>query len=280
VEGDVIGSSSASRARVLAACALWLAFVGGSVAPAQRPLRDTTQAARERPGAPRISTTEAQLLATLHQPGAAEHWVITLQHFSTWTYGSNFFFLDASAPPKLQFFRNGLGLYLEYAPVVSLSRLTRAHVGVGRLADVGGTLQLNGGHTPAGFEIPRVFLEGVDLAWTVPGVPVFNTQLMARQERTYDPSWQFTWIYAAPFAIGRTRWLVQGFMDVWRRARSGAPTSTVVLAQPQILLHLASSKDGGGLDLGVELEPSHDYPVRAVHQGWQVAYSPMLRWVF
>ncbi|MFL5574780.1 MAG: hypothetical protein ACJ79S_02270 [Gemmatimonadaceae bacterium] len=253
--------------------------MASSIAPAQQPTRDTTRVEPAEPaGPPRISTTEAQLLATLDQSGVGNHWVITFQHFSTWAFGSNFFFLDASAPPKLQFFSDGLGLYLEYAPVVSLSRLTRTRVGGGPVSDVGVTLQINGGHTPAGFEIQRVFLEGVDVAWTVPGFPVFDTQFLARQERTYRPSAQFTWIYAAPFAIGRTRWLVQGFLDVWRRSQRGAPTSTVVLGQPQLLVRLGGRN--GELDVGVELEPSHDYPTRAVHAGWQLAYSPMLRWVF
>jgi hypothetical protein len=252
------------RGRLSAACAVSCVLAAAGVARAQ----------------PRISTTEAQLLATFNQAGAGNHWVITLQHFSTWSRGSNFFFLDASAPPGLQFYRDGLGLYLEYAPVVSLSRLTGARVGRGRLTDVGATLQINGGFTPGGFEIPRVFLEGVDLAWNVPGILLFDTQLLARQERTYHPSWQVTLIYTAPFRVGRAPVLVQGFVDVWRRSQSGAPTSTVLLAQPQILAHLAGGDGDGELQIGVELEPSHDFPTRAVHAGWRLAYSPMLRWVF
>jgi hypothetical protein len=228
----------------------------------------------------RISVTEAQLLATLNQAGGGNHWVVTLQHFSSWSYGSNFFFIDVSAPPGMQFYRDGLGLYLEYSPVASLSRLTGARVAAGPVTDVGVTLQINGGHTPDGFEIPRVFLEGVDLAWSIPGIPVFDTQLLARQERTYAPSWQFTAIYAAPFMVGRTRGLVQGFVDVWRRTQAGVPASTVVLAQPQVLVHLIGGSGAEELQLGVELEPSHDYPTRAVHSGWRLAYSPMLRWVF
>ena len=45
------------------------------------------------------------------------------------------------------------------------------------LRDVGLTLQVNGGFTPAGFPIDRVFLEGAELAWSVPRFAVFNTQL-------------------------------------------------------------------------------------------------------
>jgi hypothetical protein len=252
-----------------------LVAIGGR-APAQEP---TPSPAARSPAPPPVSTTDVQLLATLDQPGGRDHWVVTLQHFSSWRYGTNFFFVDASAP-DMHFFADGLGLYLEYAPVVSLSRVAGARVGGGPLADVGATVQINGGSTPGGFEIPRVFLEGVELAWSVPGFRAFATQLLARQERRIRPSGQLTWVYTLPFVVGPTQWVVQGFVDVWRRSQRGAPTSTVLLAQPQLLVRVAGGGGGSELQLGVELEPSHDFPSRAVHEGWRVAYSPMVRWVF
>ena len=259
--------------RVLASFAVAGSLLSGGAAVAQQPSPGAP------PAAPRISTTELQLLATLHQPWAGDHWVATLQHFSTFRYGSNFFFLDASATRDMRFFRD-VGLYLEYAPVLSLSRLTSRRVGAGPLADVGATLQVNTGRTPEGFEIPRVFLEGADLAWRVPGFAVFETQLLGRQERYYRPSAQLTWVYTVPFAAGGARGVVQGFLDVWRRTQAGTPSSTVLLAQPQLLLHLAGGGRDSELQLGVELEPSHDFPARAVHPGWNVSWSPMVRWVF
>ena len=34
------------------------------------------------------------------------------------------------------------------------------------------------------------------------------------------------------------------------------------------------------LQVGVELEPSHDFPARAVRPGWNLGVSPVVRWVF
>jgi hypothetical protein len=206
--------------------------------------------------------------------------VITFQHFSTWKYGSNFFFLDLSGGDHLDFFRREVGLYLEYAPVISLQKLAGLSLGTGQpLSDIGPTAQINTGRTPKGFEINRVFLEGVDLAWKVPGFVAFDTQLLARQEKDYGSSWQLTWVYEAPFTLGSTRWRFRGFLDLWRRrgvASRGTRSSTVLLAQPQLLVDLGTRR----LQLGVELEPSHAFPLVEVHPGWGLAVSPMLRWEF
>lgn len=203
-------------------------------------------------------------------------------HPETWRYGSNFFFADVSGGPDLEAFREQLGVYLEYAPVVSLGRLGVVTPGAGSvLRDVGVTAQLNGGWTAGGFPIDRVFLQGAELAWNVPRFAVFNTQLLARQEENFDPSWQLTWVYTLPFSVAGADGQVTGFLDLWRRTGSQTEPSTVLLAQPQVLVNLGTPEPGAGLlQLGVELEPSHHFPARAVRPGWNFAVSPMLRWVF
>lgn len=236
-------------------------------------------AAAAQQGPPRISVTEGHLLAYFNESDASPSLVGTLQHFSTWRYGSNFFFADVSGGPDLEVAETDLGVYLEYAPVLSLSRVGVLS-GAGPLRDVGLTAQLNGGWTPGGFPIDRVFLEGVELAWSVPGFAVFNTQLLARQERGYHGSWQGTWVYEVPFRLGSAVGQVGGFMDVWRRTGGGEP-STVLLAQPQVLVTLGTPEPGQSfLQLGVELEPSHDFPARELRPGWNLGVSPVVRWVF
>lgn len=230
-------------------------------------------------GPPRISVTEGHLLAYFNESESSPSLVGTLQHFSTWRYGSNFFFADVSGGPDLEVTDTDLGIYLEYSPVLSLGRLGMP-VARGPLRDVGVTLQLNGGWTPDRFPINRVFLEGVELAWSVPGFAVFNTQLLARQERGYHGSWQGTWVYDLPFRVGPAAGQIAGFMDVWRRT-GGGDASTVLVAQPQVLVTLGSPDPGESfLQVGVELEPSHDFPARAVRPGWNIAVSPVVRWVF
>lgn len=231
---------------------------------------------------PRISVTDAHLLVTAGAPGVDDpYWVLTLQHFSTWRYGSNFFFVDLVDSPGLAFFQGEPGLYLEYAPVFSLGGLGVLRMpDDGVLRDVGVTGQINAGWTVGSdvgaFPIDRVFLEGIELAWSVPRFAVFNTQLLARQERGHDPGWQFTWVYTLPFSIGRANGALTGFFDLWSRAGGpGDDAYLVVVAQPQLLLHLYDN-----LQIGLELEPSHNFPNRFVSTGWNVAVSPMLRWVF
>lgn len=239
-------------------------------------------ASQEGGGPPKISVTEAQLMTTFNEDQGSPYLVGTLQHFSTWRFGSNFFFADVSSGPDLELFNEQLGIYLEYAPVFSLSQLGILPLAPGgALRDVGVTAQINGGWTANGFPIDRVFLEGVELAWSVPGFAVFNTQLLARQEEGYRGSWQGTWVYTLPFAVGGASGEVTGFLDVWRRSRAGEAASTVLLAQPQLLVNVGSPDPGESrLQLGVELEPSHDFPARAVRPGWNFAVSPMVRWIF
>ena len=232
--------------------------------------------------APLFSVTEAHALATTNAPGDPDaYWVLTLQHFSTWKYGSNFFFVDLADSPGLDFFEGEPGLYLEYAPVLSLGRLgvLRPPAG-GLLRDVGLTAQVNAGWTPGSeagtFPINRVFLEGVEVAWGVPGFAAFNTQLLARQEEGYDAGWQLTLVYTVPFSIGQVDGVVNGFLDLWNRSGGeGEDDYLVLLAQPQLLVNL-----GPKVQVGVEVEPSRHFPNAFVSDGWNVALSPMVRWEF
>ena len=230
-------------------------------------------------GPPRISVTEGHLLAYFNESDDSPQLVGTLQHFSTFRYGSNFFFADISGGADLAVSDTDLGVYLEYAPVLSLGKLGVVAPG-GPIRDLGLTVQVNGGFTPGGIAIDRVFLEGAEIAWEVPRFAVFSTQLLARQERHYDPSWQFTWVYDIPFRVGPASGQLAGFMDVWRRTGQG-DASTVVLAQPQLMVNLGTPEPGQSfVQVGVEFEPSHDFPVAAARPGWNFAVSPVLRWVF
>jgi hypothetical protein len=243
-------------------------------------LAGTAEPANAQVDAPRLSVTEGVLLAYFSEAEDSPTLVGTLQHFSVWRYGSNFFFADLSGGPELEVTDTQLGVYVEYSPVFSLSRLGLIGSLGGPLRDVGFTAQVNGGWTPGGIGIGRVFLEGVELAWSVPAFAVFNTQLLARQERGYHPSWQATWVYDVPFRLGAAAGELSGFMDVWRRTGNG-PASMVMLAQPQVRVTLGSPEPGDSfLQVGIEFEPSHDFPAQGVRGGWNFAASPMVRWVF
>jgi hypothetical protein len=233
--------------------------------------------------ASRFAVTDAQLLMTFGPPGEHEaRWTATLQHFSTWRHGSNFFFLDLTDGPGLDFYEGRPGLYLEYSPVLSLGSLGVPLPSLGgALRDVGVTAQVNAGWTPDPFPIDRVILEGIELAWSVPGFAVFNSQLLARQERGFDPAWQLTLAYNLPVTAGPLHGAVSGFADLWRRDSDPVGGYNVLLAQPQILATLGSTAPGEShLELGAELQPSYNFPAPGLSDGWHLAVSPMLRWVF
>src|SRR5690625_7900901 len=73
---------------------------------------------------PRISVTDAHFLMTAGAPGADDpYWVLTLQHFSTWRYWCNFFFVALVDSPGPGVIQRQPGLYLDYPPVFRLTGL-------------------------------------------------------------------------------------------------------------------------------------------------------------
>jgi hypothetical protein len=206
--------------------------------------------------------------------------ILTFQHFSTWELGYNFFFLDIESQPAWHFLDENFGLYFEYAPTLSFNKLgLTALARDGIINDLSLTLQLNLGYTVGGFEINRVFLEGIVLNWGVPGAPVFETHLLARQEHNYGLTWQFTFVWLVPLPFGEFR----GFMDIWQTREDedtpGTEDKLVLLSQPQLIIELASH-----LYAGAELELRHDFPGKfAYDEGqstWDFRVGPMLLFNF
>lgn len=232
-----------------------------------------------------FSDTELQLLGMfgpvrLVDDATDGAFIFTVQHFSTWELGYNFFFLDIESQPPWHFYDERFGLYFEYAPTLSLNKLGLTSLTNDDLInDLSLTVQLNLGYAVGGFEINRVFLEGVVLNWSVPGAPVFETHFLARQEHHYGVTWQFTFAWLIPFSLGEFR----GFMDVWQTRRDGAEPGTedklVLLAQPQLLFNL-----GKHLQAGAELELRHDFPGEFAYvdesSTWDFRVGPMLLFNF
>ena len=74
-----------------------------------------------------FSQTELQIHADLdRQPVDSAIWTATLEHFSEWSYGDNFFFLDIEGKEDLE--TEAETLYFEYAPRVSLDRVFKKEI--------------------------------------------------------------------------------------------------------------------------------------------------------
>jgi len=232
-----------------------------------------------------FSDTELQLLgmfgpARLVDDPTDGAFILTFQHFSTWELGYNYFFLDVESQPPWHFYDEAFGLYFEYSPTLSLNKLGLTSLTSDDIInDLSLTVQLNLGYAPGGFEINRVFLEGVVLNWSVPGAPVFETHFLAREEHNYGVTWQFTFVWLVPFSIGEFR----GFMDIWQTRQNddepGTEDKLTLLTQPQLLFNL-----GKQFQAGVELELRHDFPSKALYANesstWDFRVGPMLLFNF
>lgn len=158
---------------------------------------------------------------------AAERTTATFEHFSTWAYGDNFFFVDTI------FARDGdrdVLLYAEYYPRFSLSRSTGRDLSAGPLSDVSLALGVN-----AGSDDFRVFLGGLGFNFAVPGFEVFQIDTYAYDQRGSPTTYQVTWTWDTRFDVTeRLRLRFRGFVDyIGERDDAG---EAQIVAQPQLLV--------------------------------------------
>ncbi|MBF6058503.1 MULTISPECIES: outer membrane protein OmpK [Thiomicrorhabdus] len=165
-------------------------------------------------------------------PGNTEYdqTIVTLEHADGWKYGDNFFFFDVSEPnnPNTSF-------YGEFSPRLSLSKISGKDLSFGIVKDVSlaATWEF-GGVTNA-----KLFGFGFDL--DIPGVPVAKVNVYNRfGESQFAPGEvssapQVTLVWMAPFSIGYSNWIFEGFLDyAWAEKEVGKEDN--IVAQPRLLM--------------------------------------------
>lgn len=211
-----------------------------------------------------FATTNVQGLEgwSFHDPTAGGNDVkggrmstITLNHFSTWTYGDNFAFVDLYRGD----FRDGTEshVYAEWHPRLFLNRLLGRKPCIPIFRDFGLAGEVNQGQ---GF---YAYLAGVggDFALPFPGTVSLNVyyryasiQIPVGDVR--DHTWQVSPSWVIPFKTGSVGWLFTGFVDVnGTRGTSGKRNSGVeVMAQPELMLDVLALAGGpeNKVLLGVE----------------------------
>lgn len=236
-----------------------------------------------------FSATELQLLAafgpnklaTDDDPG---NFIATFDHFSTWSHGSNYFFFDVSGGDDFDPYNEDITYYMEYNPTLSLFKTFGGSGGDGIIRDVSLSGGFNSGRG-VGFEIDRVWLEGIAVDWNIPGFAVLSTHVYARQEKRYAASWQATTVWNVPFTISSTNWNFRGFFDVWQRRKDEAGTedAMVFITQPQLLIAL-DMFGMKGVKLGVEEQISYNFPAKSAYSGednaWDFYTAPMVVFAF
>lgn len=134
--------------------------------------------------------------------------LITLEHVDGWKYGSNFFFIDVTEPNNAN-----SEFYGEFSPGLSFSKMTGADLSFGILKDVSieTTWELG--------SVSNAKLFGLGFAFDIPHVPVFKMNVYQRfSESTFYPGEtgsapQVTFVWFAPFSLGPTNWVFEGFFD-------------------------------------------------------------------
>ncbi|MBI5177797.1 MAG: hypothetical protein HZA04_00880 [Nitrospinae bacterium] len=175
--------------------------------------------------------------------------IVTLEHFGTWEYGDNFFFVDMVSGRLADFNGNDAHtrsrLYLEWGPRISLSKVSGTPVAFGPVRDVLLAAQVN--RDGEGYNV-EMFGLGVDLA--LPAFSQFSVNLYSRKDNLNSRTYQVTASWGLPFTALSAPFLFEGYIDVAGTDNNGEDINT----QPRLFVDLSklAGKQKSALLAGVE----------------------------
>jgi nucleoside-specific outer membrane channel protein Tsx len=198
--------------------------------------------------------------------GAPDRDILRLEHADAWKYGDNYFFVDLidSGDDDTTF-------YAEFAPRVSLGKISGHDLGFGPVTDI-----LLAGGINAGEDF-RAYLYGLGVDLKLPGFGYFQLNAYARDDKNLPgSSWQLTPVWLYPFTIGGLKFEFQGFIDF---IGGEGPTKFNYVAAPRLWLDLGALWGAPGrLQMGFEyLYWENKYGVDGVNES---VFQPALRWTF
>ncbi|MDX8409332.1 MAG: outer membrane protein OmpK [Mariprofundales bacterium] len=201
-----------------------------------------------------FSSTNVQLLggSNFHDPFFGYNTVdgrmttLTLEHFGTWAYGDNFFFVDLLSGTFVDFAGKRSGkttrVYGEWHSRLSLSRLSGHDLGIALIKDwfIAGQINRDG----EGFKANMVGL-GTNL--DIPGFQFLELDAYVRKDNFNRRTWQLSTAWSLP--LYRDLLTLDGYVDVNGTNNNG----TEINGQPQLLLDVGQVFGvKGGLQAGVE----------------------------
>ncbi|MEH6651342.1 MAG: outer membrane protein OmpK [Motiliproteus sp.] len=128
--------------------------------------------------------------------------VVTIEHASGHSWGDNFLFIDRTMPSK-----GDSSFYGELSPRLSIGKVSDSDLSFGPMTDllVATTWEMGDGFDN--------YLYGIGTALSVPGFRYFNVNLYkANNDLSLDDE-QLTLNWGAPFNIGSSEFLIDGFLD-------------------------------------------------------------------
>jgi len=165
---------------------------------------------------------------------------ITFEHFGTWDYGNNFFFIDLTQAN----FNSGSTqhAYMEWTPALQLSKLTSTPIKYGIIKDVRIAAQLNQG------ENFKALMGGLGVELEVSSFNFITLDAYLRKDNFNKLNYQTTLVWKADYQLG-SRWTFEGFLDWY-----GVDDGTIIISQPRLLLDGSFLKPAlKNIQIGVEL---------------------------
>lgn len=132
---------------------------------------------------------------------------VTFENVTAHDWGGTFLFVDSN---------HGRGsadgdddLYGEFSPALSLSWLSGVDLQRGPMKDISlaGTYEFGGGTDATNI------LTGINFAWDVPGTQYFNSTFYYVNNSEIADDLQLTLTWGAPFELGASRFLFDGYID-------------------------------------------------------------------
>ncbi len=151
---------------------------------------------------------------------------LTLENSLAWAYGDSFFFMDMASGRFAEGQGTDYTLYAEWAPRLSLSKITGAEIVAGPLRDLLIAGEINRG---PGF---NVLLGGLGTSLDVPGFAFWSLNAYVRKDNFNGANYQVTTSWGVPFDIGAVGLSFEGFADVYGTDAAGFN----LLTQPQLLV--------------------------------------------
>lgn len=193
------------------------------------------------------STNIQYLYGTQYELGDETRSIITLEHVNAWKYGDNFFFVDITNPDRKGTLTD-TEYYGEISPRLSFSALSGRDLSFGMVKDL---LFTSTAEIGQGF---RNYLYGLAVDLNIPNVPVAQINYYRRNEpgSGTELGHQVTLVWLAPFDIGGTSLVFEGFFDY---AWGNDPKEDNIITGPRLLLDVGKFFDAPGtLQAGVEYQ--------------------------
>lgn len=222
------------------------------------------------------STSNIQYLhGNSYKLGDETRSIVTFEHADGWKYGDNFFFVDITNPDR-ESVNTPTEFYSEYSPRVSLLSLAGKTPWTGFVKDI---LQTDTVEMGQGF---HNYLYGLAVDLNLPGFAFFQVNYYVRNEITArsDLGNQITLAWLAPFNIGPTKWIFEGFADyAWGLNNNEAHVEDNLITAPRLLLDIGNFfGTPNALHAGVEYQVwRNKFGIKDVNEN---VAQLMLKWTF